>query len=273
MSRRRPLIDARGTTTHLHIAEQTRAICERHPDDVSAIVHELAGTAVPSIPGAQYASITVVRRRGQLQTTGDAGAYPTLLHIAQIRHRQGPCVDAARSRSVVHADDLTSDRRWPLYRRDAVEMTPIRSLLAVPLISDQLMLGILNLFADQPGAFSTDAVDIARFYAIQAALAWATARTKEQFRRALGSRDVIGQAKGILMERYDVTADDAFALLKRLSEESKIPVAEVSRRMASKQHGPHTVAPAHTTAGSPRLAHLGRDIAERRQMIRDATRC
>ncbi|OBJ52395.1 ANTAR domain-containing protein [Mycobacterium sp. 1423905.2] len=121
-----------------------------------------------------------------------------------------------------------------------------------------------------------DAVDLARGYANHAALAWATVRNRPGFGWPPEVRDLVSQAKGMLMERYDVGADDALALLKRLSDESKIPIAEVSRRLANRQRQVHRSRPidhGKTNAGPRSLAHLSKDSAERRQMIREATRC
>jgi GAF domain-containing protein len=253
---------------YLEIAEHARALAERFSDDASAFVHEVVTGAVDHVPSAQHAGITVLRGKGQLQTAAASGTHPAVLDALQKRYEQGPCLDAARSRSPIQVDDLSNDARWPLFRRDALAQTPVRSSLSMPLLPDKHTTAALNIFADHPQAFSAEAVEIASAYTINAALAWSAVRAKNQIPRALASRDLIGQAKGILMERYGVSDGQAFALLKRLSLESRISVAEVARRLVAKQPEEFSSAVAPT-----RLVPAGRVNEKRRQEIRDATRC
>lgn len=187
-----------------------------------------------------------------------------MLDMVQQRHRQGPCLDAARDIGIVQVEDLRADARWPAYRRETLQRTPIRSVLSVALVSDEEVLGALNIFSETPRAFDAEAVDIAQFFAINAALAWSSVRREMRHRRSLDSHDIVGQAKGVLMERYGLSSEDARSLLRRLSEQSDIPVTEASRRLLTK--------PSHG-----RVSLHGRtpaqDLETRRRMVREATRC
>ncbi len=103
----------------------------------------------------------------------------------------------------------------------------MRSIAALPMHYDRFVLGgVLILAAERPEAFdATVLADAADLAALAAGGAWSAVVREEQLRRALSSRDDIGQAKGILMERFSITADAAFALLRQLSQESNTPPA------------------------------------------------
>ncbi|HEX4390656.1 MAG TPA: GAF and ANTAR domain-containing protein, partial [Mycobacterium sp.] len=179
----------------------------------------------------RYAGITVADRDGTVDSATSTGRYPALLDKIQQVHREGPCLSAAWEQHVIRVDDLTRDERWPAYSREAVEQTPIRSIVSYQLFKEHQTMGALNLYAEQPDVFDDEAVELGLIFATHTALAWKLVRREEQFRSALGSRDIIGQAKGMLMERFKIDAVQAFALLKRLSQNSNTPVAAVARRL------------------------------------------
>jgi GAF domain-containing protein len=158
------------------------------------------------------------------------GRYPALLDKIQHVHGEGPCLSAAWERHVIRIDDLTLEQRWPAYSHDAIEQTPIRSIVSFQLFTEHQMMGALNLYAEQPDVFDDDAIELGLIFATHTALAWKLVRRETQFRRALASRDIIGQAKGMVMERFKIDAVQAFELLKRLSQNSNTPVAAVARR-------------------------------------------
>jgi GAF domain-containing protein len=195
------------------------------------LLDELTESAARSVPGARYAGITVADRDGTVDSATSTGRYPALLDKIQQVHREGPCLSAAWEQHVIRVDDLTRDERWPAYSREAVEQTPIRSIVSYQLFTEHRTIGALNLYAEQPDVFDDEAVELGLIFATHTALAWKLVRREEQFRSALGSRDIIGQAKGMLMERFKIDAVQAFALLKRLSQNSNTPVVAVARRL------------------------------------------
>jgi GAF domain-containing protein len=165
-----------------------------------------------------------------------AGPYPALLDKIQYARREGPCLSAAWQQHMIRIDDLTSEARWQAFCRDAVEQSPIRSVMSFQLFADQKKMGALNFYAEQAGVFDDDAVEAGLILATHTALAWKLVRREEQFRSALGSRDIIGQAKGMLMERFAIDAVQAFELLKRLSQSSNEPLAAVARQLVETEH-------------------------------------
>jgi GAF domain-containing protein len=198
------------------------------------VLDELVEHAAVEIPGAQYAGITVTRNAKNIDTPAATHKWPILLDEVQQRHREGPCLTAAWEEKIIHVADLETDDRFPLYRRDALEQTPIRAVMAFQLfIADQTM-GALNVYAEQPHAFDQTSKEIGRVFAAHSSVAWNAARREEQFKRALASRDTIGQAKGMIMERYGVNAVQAFDVLRKLSQDSNVPLVQVASELVVK---------------------------------------
>jgi hypothetical protein len=170
-----------------------------------------------------------------------------LLDRLQAQHQEGPCLSAAWADHVVHVPDLTTERRWPTYAAEALEQTDIRSILAFQLFADQQTMGALNFYADRPDAFGAADVETGLALATHTVLAWSLIRRDDQFRSALASRDLIGQAKGIIMERFSIGAVQAFELLRRLSQQSNSPLIEVAQRIADQSGDAKAAPPSRAT--------------------------
>jgi GAF domain-containing protein len=219
------------------VAELVHTLQQRDTTDVDAILGELTHSAAAAMPGAQYAGISVASRNGKVQTVAATDRYPALLDEIQQRHEQGPCLSAAWEHHVIRIDDLHLEKRWPAYCRDAAD-TPVRSIISFQLFADHNQMGALNFYAEQPHAFDEEAAEMGLILATHTAVAWTMVRRDEQFRSALASRDIIGQAKGMIMERFNIDAVQAFELLKRLSQSSNTALAEVARHLVeSERHG------------------------------------
>jgi GAF domain-containing protein len=199
--------------------------------DVDSALEELTASAVDAMPGAQYAGITLVSRDGKVRSPSATGQYPVVLDEIQQRHQQGPCLSAAWEHHSICIDDMSAETRWPLYCRDALQETPIRSVLSFQLFCDIHNMGSLTFYAEAEQAFDQDAAEMGFILASHTAVAWNMARRDQQFRSALASRDIIGQAKGMIMERFKIDAVQAFELLKRLSQSSNTPLASVARQL------------------------------------------
>ncbi|MDO3635308.1 ANTAR domain-containing protein [Mycolicibacterium arseniciresistens] len=214
--------------THLRIAEIVQELHGRSDTDSEAVLAELVEHAAVEIPGAQYAGITVTRDARHIDTPAASHKWPMMLDEIQQRHSEGPCLTAAWDEKTILVDDLEQDDRFPLYRRDVLEQTPIRTIMSFQLfIADETM-GALNVYAEEPGVFGVETRDIGVAFAAHSSVAWNSARREDQFKRALASRDIIGQAKGMVMERYGVDAVQAFALLRKLSQDANVPLAKIA---------------------------------------------
>lgn len=198
---------------------------------------DLIANLLAHMPCAQHAGVTLTTSCGGVRTLSATGEYPAALDEIQRRLQEGPCLTAAWKDHVVRLDDILVETRWPAYCREVAEKSPIRSVLAFELFTGKASTGVLNFYAEAPGAFDDDAVELGLTLATHAALAWHMVRRDEQFRSALASRDVIGQAKGMLMERFDIGAVRAFELLKRLSQNMNMPLAEVAHQVVDRQGG------------------------------------
>ncbi|OBG72549.1 MULTISPECIES: GAF and ANTAR domain-containing protein [unclassified Mycobacterium] len=221
------------------IADVARDLHGTSPGVADSVVEHIAEYAVAEVPGAQYAGVTLVTATAGVQTAAATHRYPAMLDAIQQLHHEGPCLTAQQRHRTVRVDDLAAEERWPSYRRDALSYTPIRSVLAFPLFTSDRTRAALNVYADAPHAFAEDAADIGYVLATHAALAWDAARRRGQFLSALASRDVIGQAKGILMTRFGVDAVQAFELLKRLSQDRNVKLIDVARGVAELPRSQH----------------------------------
>lgn len=219
----------------LRLAELVRELQQKTPPDGQASLDGLIRHVAESVPGARYAGITIAGRR-RLETPAATGRYPIVLDEIQNREGEGPCVADAWDHDTIRIDDLAKAGRWPRYRRGALKHTPIRSVLSFKLFRGSQTAGTLNLYAEQARAFDDDSLRAGLAVAAHAAVAWDILQRAKQFRDALASRDVIGQAKGILMERFEIDSVGAFDLLKRLSQESNTPVAELAEKLIDAEH-------------------------------------
>lgn len=215
------------------VAELVSTLNQRSRVESDGALDEVLVNLLAHMSCAQHAGVTLTTSGGDVQTLSATDPYPVALDDIQRRRREGPCLAAAWNHHVVRLDDICSEVRWPSYCQEVAATTPIRSLLAFELFTGEGSTGALTFYSDAAHAFADDAVELGLILATHAALAWHVVRRDEQFRSALASRDIIGQAKGLLMERFGIDALQAFELLKRLSQTSNTPLAEVAQRLVS----------------------------------------
>ena len=202
---------------------------------VDGVLEVVASTARRLLPPVDHVSISLVRhhRSGRVlrERTVATGGPSRLFANTQWADGDGPGIDAIRSHAVVTVEDVEDEPRWPQLMDVVRERTPIRSSMCVAMTAADQDLGIIVMHSEHPRAFDQTSVAIAQKLGVHSAIAVSTARRDEQFAQALASRDVIGQAKGMVMERFGVDPDRAFSMLATLSQESNTPVAEVSRKL------------------------------------------
>ncbi len=178
---------------------------------------------------------------GKLIPQATTGRAPQLLDIKQQETGQGPCIEAAREQALICLNDLRQDSRWPEFSAEA-QARGVSSMLCAPLWISQRTLGALTLYAAEPGAFSEHDERIVELFATLAALALAEAQRTDHLKAALIHRDVIGQAKGIIMERYKISPDAAFSALARISQDQHTKLHEVARQIVDTGNLPDTTA-------------------------------
>jgi GAF domain-containing protein len=195
------------------------------------VLDRIVREVVEVVPGTDDATITVAERRRSASSAAASSERATLFDRLQSETGQGPCLDALFEQETVRVDDLTTDARWPeLSRR--VEELGARSIVCFQLfVTGDARLGSLNLLATEPDVFTDESEHIGLMFASHAAVALADAQKLEHVTTALINRDLIGQAKGILMERHGLDADQAFALLTRQSQHANRKLVEIARQV------------------------------------------
>ncbi|MCV7199237.1 GAF and ANTAR domain-containing protein [Mycobacterium angelicum] len=212
----------------LRMAQLARAIAA--PRKLEQVLSDVTAAAVELIPGADVAGVLLVRKGGQFESLADTDSLAEQLDALQHEFNEGPCAEAALQTTVVRSDDLRSERRWPQYAPAAVELGVLSSL-SFKLYTADRTAGALNLFGLQPNVWDTDAETVGAVLAAHAAAAIMAGRHGEQMESALASRDRIGQAKGIIMERYGVDEVRAFDMMRALSQESQNKLVDVAQRV------------------------------------------
>lgn len=163
----------------------------------------IVDAAAHLVPGARWAGISRIRGR-QVVAVVPTDPIVAKLDELQSELRDGPCLTALREHHTVQIADMSADTRWPQFARQATELG-VHSLLSSQLFVRGENLGSLNLYGGEASVFSEDSVESGTILAQHAAVALAGATAENHFHAALGSRDVIGQAKGILMHRDNLT--------------------------------------------------------------------
>ncbi len=218
--------------------EETEATAEtaRILFSAGSVFHTLQAVvrlAVETIDGCDVAGIFLLEG-GTVTTPVQTDPIVAEVDAAQHRSGEGPCLDAIGQGRSFYSDELADDVRWPSFGAEASAIG-IRSALAVNLHTTDLI-GSLNMYGRTPQAFGVvdraNALLLASFAGLALTSAEAHAADALRFdnlEAALGSREIIGQAQGILMERERVTADDAFAILRRASQHLNRKVREVAQ--------------------------------------------
>jgi GAF domain-containing protein len=183
-----------------------------HEPDMPHTLQRIVELAAANLDGKVYAGISLVRQRRQVQTPAASDERATRADQLQHALGEGPCLDAIWQQDTVQIDDMTTEHRYPDWARRVAEQTGIRSSLSLPLFTNEDSLGALNLYSPQPQAFDAETRGEGLAFAAQAAVAPRSARNEQHRRTAMVSHNLIGQAEGILMERFKLTAEQAFAV-------------------------------------------------------------
>lgn len=210
------------------VAELSRGLAAE--DDLDGLLQLIVDLGAEEIDGCDGASMMLIGRGGRISTPAFSSIAARDSDLAQFATDEGPCLEAIRTHEMVIIDDLRDEVRWPDYRKRALALG-VRSMLVVRLFVTGDTIGALNLYSQQPHAFDRHAQLYGQVFASHAAIALKAAITEAGLERALRSRDVVGQAKGILIERYGLTARDAFEQLCRSSQDHNRPVRELAEEL------------------------------------------
>jgi GAF domain-containing protein len=199
---------------------------------LDATLQHVADLATREVIGCDMAGITLLRE-GEPVTAVFTDPTAPQIDTAQYETGSGPCLDAFHEGRVFRIDDTSTDARWPEFAA-AAGGAGVRSTLSLPLVVGETGLGALNLYSQDVDSFIDD--DTARVFAAQASVVlansqayWAAQELAAQLEEALTSRATIEQAKGVLMATHRLGADEAFAWLRRESQNTNRKLRVVAR--------------------------------------------
>lgn len=206
-------------------------------DELQETMQRVVDLAEKVLERCDGVSLMLIGKGGRIETPAASSQAAYDSDMAQYETGEGPCLDAIKDQRTLVMNDLEDDERWPDYRAKALELG-VRSMLSVRLFANDDSMGALDLYSKQPDAFDQRSQVIAQVFATHASIAVKAALTVAGLETMIGSRDVIGQAKGIIMAGRKVTADMAFDILRNLSQERNQPVRELAREITETGQAP-----------------------------------
>ncbi len=210
------------------LADASRSMAVHgNPGDTLDAVVEAAREAVP---GFNHVCVTVVAADGAVTTMASTSDLVRDMDALQYQLDEGPCLSAVRHEELVMAEYLDREERWPRYAARAVE-AGIRSQMAVRLFTDEEVLGSLNFYSTVRDTIHPEAFHRASLFATHAALALGYARRLEVTHASAQTHRLIGQAIGMLSERYEITDERAFYYLVRVASAGSLELRQVAREV------------------------------------------
>jgi hypothetical protein len=224
-----------------------------HPERLDEVLQQIATATRDALPEFDLVGISTLNGKNVVTR---AATDPKVYELDKLQYSEdeGPCVDTLGKAHLVLAPQLQHEQRWPHYVPKALQLG-LRSQMAIKLtLDDAGTLGGLNMYSTTSDDIDRDAASIAELFACHAAIALGGARHVTNLNQALHTRKVIGQALGILMERYQMTEDRAFAFLVRASTSSNIKLHTIAQQLVD-------AANARRVRGEQAKGSLGQDGA------------
>jgi hypothetical protein len=195
--------------------------------ETGAVLRTIVAASIDVVAGTSWAGISRVSGRN---VTAEVPSDPIAAELDQLQTEldEGPALSVLRERHTVFIKDLREETRWPNFVA-AATLRGVYCMLSFRLFVAGESLGVLNLYGGAPEALTQDSVAIGEILAQHAAIAMAGATDEEHLQSALATRDIIGQAKGMLMHRDNLTGLQAFAALTRASQETNVKLVNVAR--------------------------------------------
>lgn len=224
------------TTDYADILHATEALLRRlTPGDLDASLLKITEAAVEVLPQVEYSSITMRHNDGTLDSYAMTDDLLEELDEKQFELQEGPCYDAATDQAFSVSGDLRADERYPRYGL-AAAAAGIRSQAGIRLFENARTIGSLNIYSSKVGAFK-DLHTLSKLFAHQSAVALAYSIEIQTLKEALATRTRIGQAVGVVMERYKVPEQQAFAFLTRLSQNRNVKLRVIADELISAATG------------------------------------
>ena len=184
-----------------------------------------------------HAAVVFVHAKQRIETVASTDPVLARLHDTQMDLHEGPDLSIVTDKSSVMVHDTHQEDRWPSWASAAAD-TGFRSMMGVRLYTSQRTIGSLNLYHSRPHHFSAADLQVAHVLARHAAIAMSRVQESDHLWRAIDARKLIGQAQGILMERYDLDDDHAFEVLRRYSQNSNVKLRDVAQMVVDTRQLP-----------------------------------
>ena len=221
------MTEARNHELAVRMAELARLIALRTANE---ILGDVTAAARELIPGVAVAGVLLVGKGGTHETLAPTSDLMFELDTLQMTTGEGPCLEAALDEVFIRTDDFRDEPRFPNYAPKVVELG-LLSAMSFKLYTADRTAGALNLFAREPNLWTPDSETVGTVLAAHAAAAILASREGDQLQSALTTRDRIGQAKGIIMERYKIDDVRAFGMLRQLSQDANTKLIDVAQRV------------------------------------------
>ena len=215
------------------LAQAAREI--NQPQDVATVLEAIVHLTAQTVPGFEHVGVSVAHRDGTIETKASTDQLVRELDTLQYELGEGPCVYAIREEPVTAIDQVGHDERWPRYGPEAARRG-VRSQMGVRLYVDEQTLGGLNLYSTSTGHIDPEQQEWIEPFAAHAALALGHASQREHLNTALDTRKLIGQAIGIVMERYQLNEDRAFKYLMRVSQHGNVKLRDVAAELVAQSN-------------------------------------
>lgn len=213
-------------------------------EDLSSTVTRIAELAVQAIDGAEVCSVSLARK-GEITTVASTAEIGVKVDEIQYEAKEGPCLSSIDEQEAFQIPDMKADDTWPVFSKRVAEETDTNSMLAYVLNVHKGTVGALNLTSSKVDSFSSDDLATGALFAAQAGVALANALTHEddqnqihQLEEGLETRQVIGQAVGLIMAAHKVDADEGFKLLVRTSQNTNEKVRDLAQRVIERKAEP-----------------------------------
>ena len=196
-------------------------------DSSSETMDTIAQYARVAVEGDEAGIMLVTGRR--VETPAGTSALVDTAHQLQLRIGEGPCLEAlAGGQHTVLVSNSLADDRWPQWGPAAADLG-FHSVISSSLEARSRRIGSLNVYAARADAFSPHDAAVVQNLAVHASVAVAAAKERNELHQALSTRTLIGQAEGILMHAYDIGPEQAFAYLRRISQDQNVKLVEVAQ--------------------------------------------
>jgi GAF domain-containing protein len=190
-------------------------------------IDKIVAIAVESV-GTTFGGITLMHDHGRrFETVGATDPSVILADQLQYELREGPCVDASLESKSFSSSDLAADPRWPAWGPRVSELG-FRSVLSSEIHGRGHRIGALNLYGATETTFDPQASEMGQMFAHQASLILGFVLHEADLLQAMETRSIVGQAQGILMQRFQIGSATAFALLRRYSMDTNMRVRDLA---------------------------------------------